>query len=172
MPNGVFPIPQFRSQPRPTGDARPALSLRMRTRWRRDRLDDELASGVDPDSSPELSLRAAQLQSQALRSRFANAIVEVLGKAHEPNLGRFTSAGQRQHAEVRQYADNLRALVARLRDDNPIDLQGAAMTARLVNDRTSPLYRQGDESLASAVLSVRLALDRSAAIEQDLSQAA
>jgi hypothetical protein len=113
-----------------------------------------------------------QLQSPAVRSRLANAIAEVLGKAHEVNLGRFTLAGRRHHAEVGAYADNLCALVARLRDGNPIDLQGAAMTARLVNDRTSPLYRQGSESLGSAVLSVRLALDRSAPIEQDLSQAA
>jgi hypothetical protein len=172
MPNGIFPVPQLHSEPRSTAGARPTLSLRTRTRWRRDRLDEELASGVDPAASPELSLRAAQLQSRAVRSRLANAIVNVLGKAHEPNLGRFTPAGQRQHAEVRTYSDNLRALVARLRDDRPIDVQGAAMTARLVDDRTSPLYRKGDESLGSAVLSVRLALDRSAAVEQDLSHAA
>jgi hypothetical protein len=144
----------------------------MRTRRMRDRLDDELASGADPASSPELSLRAAQLLSPAVRSRLANAIIEVLGRAHEPNLGRFTPAGHQQHAEVRKYADNLRALVARLQDDDPIDLQAAAMTARLVNDRTSPLHREGDDSLGSAVLSVRLALDRSAPVELDLSQAA
>jgi hypothetical protein len=172
VPNGIFPVPQFHPHPSPAADARPALTLRMRTRWRRDRLDHELASGVDPASSPEHSLRAAQLQSRAVRSRLANAIVEVLGKAHEPNLGRFTPAGYRQHAEIRHYADNLRALVARLRDDQPIDLQGAAMTARLVNDRTSLLYRQGSDSLGSAVLSVRLALDRSAPAQQVLSQAA
>ena len=160
MPDGVYPIP------------RPSLSVRMRTRRRRDRLDDALASGADPASSPELSLRAAQLQSQAVRTQLANAIVGVLGKAHEPHLGRFTATGTRQHAVVREYADNLRALVARLRDEQPIDLQGVAMTARLVNDRTSPLYRQGGENLGAAVLSVRLALDRSVPVQQDLSQAA
>jgi hypothetical protein len=88
--------------------------------------------------------------------------VEALGRAYEPNLGRFTPAGDRQHAEVREYADNLRALVARLRDDRPLDLQGAAMTALLVDDRRSPLHRQGNDSLGGAVLSVRLALDRAA----------
>ena len=172
MPNGIFPIPQFHSHSNPAADARPTLTLRMRTRWRRDRLDDELASGVDPASSRELSLRGAQLQSPEVRSRLANAIVEVLGRAHEPNLGRFTAAGHRQHAEVREYADNLRALVARLREDQPIDLQGAAMTARLVNDRTSPLHRQGSDSLGSAVLSARLALERSVPVPRELSQAA
>ena len=172
MPNGIFPIPQFHSHPSPASGAPPTLSLRMRTRWDRDRLDDELASGVDPASSPELTLRAAQLETRSVRSRLANAIVEMLGKAHEPNLGRFTVAGQQQHAEIREYADNLGALVARLRDDQPIDVQGAAMTARLVNDRTSPLYRNGSQSLGSAVLSVRLALDRSAPVQLDLRSAA
>jgi hypothetical protein len=168
MPNGIFPVPEFHSQPSPG----PTRGLRLRTRWRRNRLDRELASGADPASSPELSLRAAQLQSQAVRSRLANAIVEMLGRAHGPNLGRFTVAGERQNAEIREYADNLRALVARLRDDRPIDIQGAAMTARLVNDRSSPLYRAGDQGLGDAVLSARLALDRSAQVRQDLATAA
>jgi hypothetical protein len=168
MPNGIFPVPQFHSHP----NTYPTIGLRLRTRWGRDRLDSELASGADPASSPALTLRAAQLQSRAGRSRLANAIVERLGRAHEPNLGRSTIAGQQQHAEIREYADNLRALVARLRDDRPVDIQGAAMTARLVNDRTSPLYRNGGQSLGSAVLSARLALDRLAQVQQDLASAA
>jgi hypothetical protein len=172
MPNGIYPVPQFHSQPSPDSGARPTISLRMRTRWGRDRLDDELAAGADPASSPELMLRAAQLQSRAIRSRLANAIVETLGRAHEPNLGRFTVAGRQHHAEIREYAHNLRALVARLRDDQPINVQGAAMTARLVNDGKSPLYRNGGQSLGSAVLSARLALDRFAHVQQDLSSAA
>jgi hypothetical protein len=168
MPTGIFPVPQFHSHPSPS----PTLGLRLRTRWRQHRLDRELASGAALDSTPELTLRAAQLQSQAVRSRHANAIVEMLGRAYEPNLGRFTVAGQQQNAEIREYADNLRALVARLRDDRPIDIQGAAMTARLVNDRSSSLYRAGDQGLGSAVLSTRLALDRSSQVRQDLASAA
>jgi hypothetical protein len=96
----------------------------------------------------------------------------MLGRAYEPNLGRFTVAGEQQHAEIREYAENLRALVARLRDDRPIDIQGAAMIGRLVNDRSSPLYQAGDQGLGSAVLSARLALDRSAQVQQDLASAA
>jgi hypothetical protein len=168
MPNGIFPVPQFHSHP----SSDPAFGLRLRTRWSQSRLDRELASGADPGSSPELTLRAAQLQSPAVRSRLASAIVEMLGRAHEPNLGPFTVAGEQQHAEIREYADNLRALVARLRDDRPIDIQGAAMTARLVNDRSSPLYRMGDQGLASEVLSARLALDRSTQVQQHLAAAA
>ena len=168
MPTGIFPVPQFHSNP----GSEPTLGLRLRTRWSKNRLDSELASGADPASRPELTLRAAQLQSQAVRSRHANAIVGMLGRAYEPNLGRFTIAGEQQNAEIREYADNLRALVARLRDDSPIDIQGAAMTARLVNDRSSPLYRMGDQGLGSAVLSARLALDRSGQVLPDLARAA
>jgi hypothetical protein len=168
VPNGIFPVPQFQPHPSPG----PALGLLLRTRWSQNRLDRELAAGADPASTRELTLRAAQLQSRAVRSKLANAIVELLGRAHEPNLGRFTVAGERQDALIREYADNLRALVARLRDDRPIDVQGAAMTARLVNDRSSALYRAGDQGLGSAVLSARLALDRSKPVQQDLASAA
>ena len=52
MPNGIYPVPQFHSQPSPDSGARPTLSLRIRTRWERDRLDDELASGADPGFEP------------------------------------------------------------------------------------------------------------------------
>ena len=96
MPTGIFPVPQFHSHASPS----PTLGLRLRTRWSQNRLDRELASGADPASSPELTLRATQLQSQAGRSRHANAIVEMLGRAYEPNLGRFTVAGEQQHAEI------------------------------------------------------------------------
>jgi hypothetical protein len=168
MPSRISPTPQFHSHPSPD----PSLGLRLRTWWRRDRLDGELASGADPASSSELSLRVAQLQSRPVRARLANAIVEMLAWAHEPNLARFTVAGHQQNTEIREYADNLRALVARLRDDRPIDIQGAAMIARLVNDRSSPLYRAGGQSLRSAVLSARLALDRSAQVRRDLANAA
>jgi hypothetical protein len=168
MPNGIFPVPQFHSHPSPSR----TLGLRLRTRWSQNRLDRELASGADPASSPEQTLRAAQLQSEAVRYRLANAIVGMIGRAYEPNLGRFTPAGEQQHAEIREYADNLRALAARLRDDRPTDIQGAAMTALLVNDRSSPLYRTGDQGLGSAVLSARLALDRTAQVREDLASAA
>jgi hypothetical protein len=172
MPNGIYPIPQFDQHPDRGRRARRPLTLRLRTWWRRDRLDEELADGADPASTPELALRSTQLESRAVRARLANSIVELLGEAHGPNLGPFTRAGERQQAEIREYADNLRALVARLRSDRPVDVQGAAMVARLVNDRTSPLYGEGAESLGSAVLSARLALDRSGSVDDDLPSAA
>lgn len=65
MPYGIYPVPRFRSYPRPAG-ARPSLALRIRTRWRRRRLDEQLSQGADPASTAELALRAAQLRSPAV----------------------------------------------------------------------------------------------------------
>jgi hypothetical protein len=123
-------------------------------------------------STPELGLRAKQLLSPAGRSSLANVIVKRLGEAHGPNLGPYTAWGHEQNAQVRAYADNLRAIVSRLRDDRPIDAQAAGMTARLVNDRNGPLYSASDASLGDAVLSVRLALDRSCSRPRDVPRAA
>jgi hypothetical protein len=172
MPNGVYPVPRFRPTSQPKRPTRPPLGLRVRTRWQRDRLDEALASGADPASTPELALRAEQLLSQAGRSRLADAIVELLGDAYGPNLGPYTAAGHERNARIRDYADNLRALVARLREERPIDVQGAAMTARLVHDRTGPLYRDGGAGLGSVVLSIRLALDPSGSGSREMPRAA
>jgi hypothetical protein len=55
MPNGSVPFPQsLDSLPSHPIDRR-ALRLRFRTRWNRKRLDDELARGADPATSPELA---------------------------------------------------------------------------------------------------------------------
>jgi hypothetical protein len=172
MPSGIYPIQTYRPASHPKRSTRPAFGLRARAWLKRDRLDEVLASGANPASTPELAFRANQLQSPAGRSSLANAIVRLLGEAHAPNLGPYTAAGHERNARIRAYADNLRVLIARLRDENPIDVQGAAMTARLVNDRTGPLYRDDGAPLGSVVLSVRLALDRSASRPRDMPRAA
>jgi hypothetical protein len=172
MPNGIFPVPEFHSQPRRPVRDRPSLAVRMRARWRRDRLDDELARGTDPSVSPELGLRAAQLLSPAERARLANALVEALGDARGPNLGAFRVKTRQQHGLIRDSADDLLALVLRLRDDRPIDVRGAAMTARLVNNGGSPLHREGGQHLRDGLLAARAALDGTQRATHDLARAA
>jgi hypothetical protein len=81
MPNGIFPVPPFDSPFSHTAATRPGLAVRLRTWFRRNRLDEELARGLDPATSAELSLRAAQLRSPGERSRLANGLVETLGDA-------------------------------------------------------------------------------------------
>jgi hypothetical protein len=169
MPSGVFPVPKFRPVP---ARARPGLAVRIRTRWRRNHLDEELSHGVDPATSAELSLRATQLRSPAGRARIANALGETLGDARGPNLGAFTNKARPQHAAIRQYADDLVALISRLRDDQPVDVRGAAMAALLVHDGASPLYRNRGRDLQREIRAARLALDATGSTTQDLATAA
>jgi hypothetical protein len=164
MPNGVFPVPRF--QPRQSPG--PGLSLRLRTLWQRDRLDYQLARGVDPAESDQLELRAQQL----LRSRtdLATAIEGVVERAHRP--ARFSVEVPLRRAEVRAGRDDLLALARRLRSSAPIDVDGVAMTSNLLTDASSPLYLDGGISLRHAVRSARLALDPKGVSARELAIAA
>jgi len=152
MSLGPFPLPRFDTPLRPS---RPPLSVRMRTRWRRNRLDAEISTGADPNASAELSERAAQLRSAPVRAELANTLVAPLvgGRASE-----LLSIGARpRRAALERDLEELVPLIERLCDGRPIDVRGAAMTARLVKDTRGPLYRGGD--LRRALRAARLALD-------------
>jgi hypothetical protein len=157
MPNGVFPVPAFRDvgrrSPRRSADA--SLALRLRTLWHRDRLDAQLARGVDPTSSPLLELRADQLLGK--REQLAAAVDDVVIRANRPFA--FTVEVRPRRREVEACADDLRALARRLREGTPIDVHGAAMTQTLLTDGASPLYHDTGVTLQYAVRAARLALD-------------
>ena len=172
MPNGVFPVPEFRPTPTRAGGTRPSLAARWRMRWRRSRLDEQLARDTDPTMSAELGLRAAQLRSGAERSRLANSLVEVLGDARGPNLGAFTVRTRQRHAAIRESADDLLALVVRLREEEPIAVRGAAMTSLLVDRRISPLRHGEGRELHLAIRAAHVALDAPDRGAHDLAAAA
>lgn len=169
MPNGIFPVPPFDARPHHPADTRQSLAVRVRTRWSRNRLDEELAHGADPDTAA-LSMRASQLRSPAERSRLANALAEALGDARRGTP--VTLKVQPQRAEVRAAADELIALVGRLRNDQPVSVRGAAMAARLLSDRTGPLYRHGGQDLRHAIRAARVALDATDQAMHDTAAAA
>jgi hypothetical protein len=170
VPNGIYPVPKFRFNPGQAIATRPGLALRIRTRLRRHGLDGELARGADPAASTELSLRAQQLCSAAERSRLANALVDAMGDAARPEPVAIRSRPQR--FEVLKCREDLQALVERLRDDRPVAVRGAAMTARLLNDGGSPLRRDGGPDLRHAVRAARFALDATDPATEDLARAA
>jgi hypothetical protein len=170
MPPGVFPVPKFRQTA--TDPTRPSLALRVRTRRERNRLDSELALGADPAASAELRLRAAQLRSASGRRELANALVETVGDARGPNLGAFRMRTRRQHAAIREAADDVQALVQRLRASEPIDVRGAAMTARLLNDSASPLHHDSGQDLRHAIRAAWVALSSTRRATEDLPRAA
>jgi hypothetical protein len=107
--------------------------------------------------SDELSLRVGQLGSAGTRSRLAVALrraVEV-GNGRHPPLVRT----RLRSPEIRENEDLLLALADRLHDGEPLGVEGLAMTACLVDDRTSPMYRDG-ASLTDAVTEALTALER------------
>jgi len=154
MPNGMFPVPTVRT----SENERPQSGLVARavTRLQRNRLDEQLAAGAEPSTVAPLSLRAAQLTSGHGRAQLANALVEAVGEARR---GEPMSIGRKpQRAAVRAEADALLALASRLREPTPIDVRGAAMVARLVNDGASPLHRSGARSLGDVLTEAHAAL--------------
>jgi hypothetical protein len=168
MPNGIFPIPAFKTVPPRQASAR--SPLRMRMRWQRNQLDEQIAGGAETTATAELNLRAAQLRSRAERRRIANALVEVVGEARR---GDPVTVRPRPHrAKVRASADELLGLAARLRDDLPADVRGAAMAARLVSDRNGPLRSMSGGDLREAVETARHAMDTRRELAADLRAAA
>ena len=151
----VLPVPNSRDSG--SGTTGPSLAVRVRTRLGRAQLDSELASGSDPASGAELALRAQQLSAPAERARIANGLVEALGDARrgEPMTLRLRP----QRAVVRDVADDILALVLRLRDDRPVGIAGVAAAARLVDDRKGAMYRDNAGDLHGAIRSAHSALD-------------
>jgi hypothetical protein len=124
--------------------------------WRRARdLDRRLAAGADPMQSDELSLRVGQLGSPGSRDRLAHALrdaVEIANGHHAPLI-----KTRLRRAEIRENEGLLMALADRLGDGEPLGVQGLAMTARLMDDRSGPLYRAGVNGSLSATASEALA---------------
>ena len=153
MTNGIFPVPPVDVDHH--HDVAPSLALRLRTRWRRRRLDQRLAAGANPTQSAELELRAAQLGAHAERARIANALVEVTEDARRPAA---ILRLEPHRAEIRSSTDELLALALRLRDRQPVAVQGAAMAALLVTPGASPLDPDSGASLRQAVRAAHAAL--------------
>jgi hypothetical protein len=168
MPNGVFPVPAFKTVPR--RQAAPGSPLRVRTRVQRNRLDEQIAGGADTTATAELTLRAAQLRTHAERQRIANALVEAVGEARRGDP--VTVRTKPHRAQVRACADELLGLAARLRDDLPVDVRGGAMAARLVTDRHGPLRSTRGGDLRQAVEAARTTMDTRREIAEDLRAAA
>jgi hypothetical protein len=133
--------------------------LRLLTRWRRPGLDRRLAKGTDPVQSDELSLRAGQLGSPGTRVRLARALDEAVQLANGQRRPLFVTRLRR--TEIQEHAELLLALADRIRGGEPVGVEGLAIAAGLVGDRSSPMYRSGSSgSLEAALLRARVALER------------
>ena len=148
-------LPSGRLARRTRGPLLGGLWLRVLTKWRAADLDRRLAAGADPMQSDELSLRAGQLGSAGTRSRLAAALREAVAVANGRHAPLISTRLQRP--EVRENEDLLLALADRLSDGEPLGIEGLAKTARLVGDRSSPMYRAGGalpEFLSAALIAL------------------
>jgi hypothetical protein len=133
--------------------------LRLVTWLRASALDRELAGGADPMQSDELSLRVGQLRSAKRRTRLAvglRSAVELANHHHEPLV-----MTRLRRPEIKANQELLLALADLLRDDEPLGVQGLAMTSVLVADGSSPLYRMhARRPLSAAAFEALTALER------------
>ena len=118
-----------------------------------------LAHGADPASDRALELRADRTCSVTNRQRLARALERVVRDARQPAPLIRPQVPVRR-AAIRDCAQDLEALIRRLRDGEPVDPRGIALTDRLLTDGASPLYYDaGGPSLSYTIRSARLALD-------------
>ena len=145
-------------------------ALRLRTWWHRDELDEQLVHGADPETDAALSRRAAQLRSRTTRTVLAAALEDAVREARK--AWSVSARMPLARAEVRASAGDLMALARRLRADEPVAVNGAAMAARIVFNGNSPLYGDAPISLRYAVRAARLALDPPVVVALELSEVA
>ena len=150
-------IPARRLARRTRGPVLGGLWLRVLTSWRAADLDRRLAKGADPLGSDELSLRVGRLGSPATRARLAAGLrrAVAISNGQYPSL----MAIRLRRSVIQENEDLVLALADRLDDGESLGVAGLAMTARLVADSSSPMYRAG-ASLRDALSEALSALDR------------
>jgi hypothetical protein len=126
----------------------------IRSRLRRAALEEALAEGDDPWTSPELMLCAARLTSTTTRRKLADAIDAAIVMAEH---GRPVSpfVGLRRRAVLGE-RESLSEMAHRLRAPAPVNVIGVARVARLLWSSQSPLFaddgaERDDGSLRTAV---------------------
>lgn len=130
----------------------------MRAQFGQNRLDEELASGVPPDSNPFLRERARYLVSRDSRLKMARGLGRTLHQGERPAL--HTAQVSVRSQAVRAAAPALQMLAQRLKGPLPIGPQGAARTKILLTDGSGPLYNPGSGSdLKTAARRALAALD-------------
>jgi hypothetical protein len=152
-------LPSRRLARRSRGPLLGGIWLRVVARWRAAALDRQLAHGIDPMQSDELSLRVGQLGSPGTRVRLARALRGAVELANGRRAPLITTRLRR--SEIQENDELLLALADRLRGGEPLGVQGLAMTSSLINDHSGPLYRSGRSgSLPATVSDALAALER------------
>lgn len=150
-----------------------SLALQLRVAVKRDVLDRQLADGTNPESTPELTLRAAQLTSSRNRRRIARALRQVIADAYHRPFGRSRIVVIRRDA-VLEAQEAIETLIERIESPTPVQAQGMALVERILTDsQWSPLYNRADAgALRHVVFQATDALDPQSGADRELAIAA
>jgi hypothetical protein len=107
---------------------------------RRKRLDAELAAGADPELDPVLEIRAGLLSRARYRRRLARSVERLVHDIDRGDGSHSSAAVPVRRERLAQVRGLLLSLAGALRDVEPVDPRGVAMTQRLITDPSSPLY--------------------------------
>lgn len=117
----------------------PPLSKRLAVRLHRNALDAQLATGADPEDSPELALRADQLCSLDARRALGRTLAKTTDRACRDATW-LSSAIPVSRAAVDEALPALTQLEIALRSPEPVRPQGVAQVLMLLRDGAGPLY--------------------------------
>jgi hypothetical protein len=105
-------------------------------------LDRELASGVSPQVSEALAIRARRITGRRSRANAARGLIRALFSAEDAAPG-FTAAERAHHREVLAARAVIAALDRRLRAPEAVAPRGMAMLHVLLAKGTGALYQPG-----------------------------
>lgn len=117
--------------------------LSVVVRWGAAWLDHELASGISPQASEALALRARRISGHKSRANVASGLIRALFSAEDAAPG-FTAAERARQREVLAARTVIAALDRRLRAPEPVAPRGMAMLHVLLTRGTGPLYLPGE----------------------------
>jgi hypothetical protein len=127
------------------------------TRLHRGALDARLAAGTDPQTTPELALRARQLTDLSTRRAIGRDVLAVIDRAH-PRTEAISSAIPAAGAAIEETAPALTQLAVALRSPEPVCPWGVAKVLVLLRDGGGPLYAPDGDALYVAARDALLAM--------------
>jgi hypothetical protein len=134
--------------PRPATRTLQRLSVRLRRRG----LDRQLAAGINPDTSPDLELRAWQLIQHSSRRRVARGLRRAVREAQDHRLKESNSVVPIPRQAVTQWSQGLLDVADAIEQSSRVSACGIALALELLTDGTGPLYDPGAEDLLVAAV--------------------
>jgi hypothetical protein len=130
---------------------------RLRVAVGRRALTRELSEGADPASSPECSVRAAQLTSSRNRRQLARTLRRTIGEAHRLPMTRSRVVIIRR-AAVLDAEDALKVMIDRLGSSELVLAGGMAIAERILTDADwGPLYNPAEPGALRCLVRVATA---------------